>query len=87
MTVVDCEFLSIQPVEIDTPDFVYKKFEFLYDGQTAQIIARSGYAIREIEGTLETDGQGRWKLTTAEGVWTIDRTRGCACTGQPIIPK
>jgi hypothetical protein len=82
------DHLSIQPTTIDTPDFVYKKFRFVYAHGNGQIIARSGYPIRTAAGVLTNTGPHSWELVTDDdGVWTIDRTRGCACGGQPIIPK
>lgn len=75
-------------VSIDTPEALYERFKFVHRREVGSIIDKMGRTIRMQSGTLRMVSPTRWELVAPEGeIWTIDKTRGCNCRGQPITPK
>jgi len=84
----ECDTLHISPVRVETPDLVFNRTRFVYDGTTALLIdgLDKVWAAEPID-RIEQDDQ-RWRVWLADGtLWDMSRSGGCNCGSGPPVPK
>lgn len=82
------DYLSLRPINIDTPTVTYRRYWFLYDRGVGRVQTNGHSILTEAAGTLEQTADQEWTFTATESGDTWQVTRGgCACGGSKIIPK